>query len=203
MKNEFCTKIEQPEKTYLISDTHFWHTNIIKYCSRPFASVEEMNTALIENWNNAVGPDDHIYSLGDFCFGNVEKWNSVLAPGVLNGHIHLVLGNHDPERLYRDGVMRERFDEICFQKYLLVDGWGIYLNHFPFLEFSNNFDHHVCQAYGHVHSGPNNVGTLTNERLKMVQWNQYDVGADNNNYGPISVLEFLNIIKERKEAYGK
>lgn len=193
-KNDFITKITQDDvkKIYFSSDHHFWHNNILKYCNRPFETVEEMNQALIDNWNSVVGPDDHVYHLGDFCFGNVEKWNTVLAPGVLNGHIHLILGNHDPDRIFREGTMFERFDSIDFQKILIIEGWTVILNHFPFLSFSNNLDHKVLQLFGHIHSGPEGRGNVLPEGYK-VQWNQYDVGVDNNWYSPISWAQ----VKER------
>lgn len=53
---------------FVTSDTHFNHKNIIKYCNRPFKDVEEMNEAIINNWNNLVTNDDVIYHLGDFGF---------------------------------------------------------------------------------------------------------------------------------------
>ena len=157
-----------------------------------------MNEKLVENWNSVVGPDDHVYHLGDFCFGSVEKWNWCLEPGRLNGHIHLILGNHDPDRIFRPGTMIERFDSIDFQKVLIIDGWTVYLNHFPFASFSNNLDHKVMQLLGHIHSGPTGIGNVMLNGNNL-QWNQYDVGVDNNEYMPISWGKCLwNIMRNKQ-----
>lgn len=43
------------DKVFFTSDTHFNHTNIIQYCQRPFKSTDEMNEAMIDNWNSVVG----------------------------------------------------------------------------------------------------------------------------------------------------
>jgi len=47
---------------------NFSHTNIVKYCNRPFANIHEHDETLIANWNSVVKPDDDIYHLGDFAF---------------------------------------------------------------------------------------------------------------------------------------
>ena len=65
--------------TFFISDLHFFHKNIIKYSNRPFSSVEEMNESLIKEWNYIVKPNDVIYNLGDFCFSDIEKLESILS----------------------------------------------------------------------------------------------------------------------------
>lgn len=63
-------------RVFFTSDTHFNHTNIIKYCQRPFRDIYEMNETLIANWNNVVAPDDIVFHLGDFCLGGADEWMS-------------------------------------------------------------------------------------------------------------------------------
>ena len=82
---------------FFTSDTHFNHTNIIRFCSRPFKDVEHMNETLIANWNRVVGPDNIVFHLGDFCLGGSAEWTKILKR--LNGKIYLIAGNHDMKNL--------------------------------------------------------------------------------------------------------
>lgn len=77
---------------YFTSDQHFGHRNIIGYCARPFADVDEMNEALVSRFNATVGPDDTTYHLGDFALD--ERLVARFLPR-LSGRHHLVMGNHD------------------------------------------------------------------------------------------------------------
>lgn len=77
---------------FFTSDSHFCHESIIHMTNRPFTNAEEMNNALIKNWNNVVGKNDIVFHLGDFCFGTPSKWKSILEQ--LNGNIYLIVGNH-------------------------------------------------------------------------------------------------------------
>lgn len=79
---------------FFIGDTHFGHKNILKYTRSQFATIEEHNETLVENWNKVVKPGDTVWHLGDFCFGRPSLWYA----GRLNGIKRLVLGNHDTLR---------------------------------------------------------------------------------------------------------
>ena len=81
--------------TYVISDLHLDHENIIRYCSRPFlfSDVDEMNKVLVNNWNNTV-KDNTIFFLGDLSFGrgarSADEWLK-----NLRGKIVFIRGNHE------------------------------------------------------------------------------------------------------------
>lgn len=78
---------------FLTSDLHVNHLNIIKYCDRPFASIEEMDEHMIARWNETVGVDDIVYVLGDYAMGDRKKGLSYLLR--MNGTKILINGNHD------------------------------------------------------------------------------------------------------------
>ena len=81
-------------KLFITADHHFNHKNIIEYCKRPFKTVEEMDKAMIEKWNNKVGRDDLVIHLGDFALGT--KDNVKETREKLNGAIIILIkGNHD------------------------------------------------------------------------------------------------------------
>lgn len=190
---------EEAKHLFFTSDTHFGHENIIKFCNRPFANAKEMNETLINNWNRVVGPDDIIFHLGDFAFGGSYLWNNMLDR--LNGHIYLVIGNHDRKNL-RQGYV-QKFDGIYPQLQINIDGRSVYLNHYPFLCYGGSYRGDrdaVWQLFGHVHSGPFSTGK-DDERLKMLFPYQYDVGVDNNNFTPISWEDVKIRIKNNIEFY--
>lgn len=82
---------------YFTSDTHFGHFNSIRFDKRPFATVEEMDLAIIARWNERVGPNDEVYHLGDFAFRNAMAATHYLDR--LNGRKHLIWGNHDSNQV--------------------------------------------------------------------------------------------------------
>jgi calcineurin-like phosphoesterase family protein len=79
---------------FFTSDTHFGHGVALGLYRRPFASVAVMNEAIVERWNETVGPDDDVWHLGDFA---IRQRPAVVAgsPRRLRRK-HLLTGNNDP-----------------------------------------------------------------------------------------------------------
>lgn len=81
-------------KRFFTSDLHFGHRNVIEYCDRPYKDIYEMNTAIINQWNSQVKPEDEVYVLGDFGINKSKVFDKELVQS-LNGKKYLILGNHD------------------------------------------------------------------------------------------------------------
>lgn len=181
-------------KVFFTSDTHFGHSNIIKYCQRPFNSAEHMDEVLISNWNEVVSPQDIVFHLGDFCFGSDKEWIKILQR--LNGTKYLILGNHDLKKIANSNQIKDYFADINMQMRVVVDKQKMLLNHYPFLCFEGGYQN-VWQLFGHVHSSKHSTG-IDKERLVHLFPTQYDVGVDNNNYRPVSFAQVSQIITEQQ-----
>lgn len=159
-------------KTFFISDTHYYHHNIISFCKRPFGSVEHMNHEMIKNHNSVVSSQDHIWFLGDISFGTYQQTAEILEQ--LNGIKHLVVGNHDrkgrAEKLFNKDWQKFFVEKHDYLR-LKIGEHKFVACHFPFQSWERGY----INIHGHVHSlqGYKN------------RWKQYDVGADANNYTPI------------------
>ena len=80
------------DRVFVVSDPHFGHANIIKYCHRPFADADEMDRQLIARWNAAVLSAATVWLLGDV---TVKPDKLGALQRQLNGRKVLVAGNHD------------------------------------------------------------------------------------------------------------
>lgn len=79
---------------YLTADEHYNHEKIIQYCTRPFKDTKEYKHNMIKWHNEIVEPNDTVYHLGDFYFG--DNWKDMATIlNKLNGRHHLIIGNHD------------------------------------------------------------------------------------------------------------
>lgn len=157
---------------------HFSHENIIRFCKRPFSSVEEMDETIIRNWNAKVKPGDRVYHCGDFCFGNRE--DILKMTRRLHGHIILVEGNHDSIGDPKNYGFASKHKLLEIK----LNGKYITLCHYAMRVFNkSHFD--SWHFYGHSH------GTLPPEGKT------WDVGVDCNNFEPLEFEEIKKIMESR------
>ena len=141
---------------YFCSDQHLFHKNIIKYCNRPFDSVEHMNEEILRRWNEKITPDDTVYVIGDFALGKQDKATEWLSQA--NGKKILIIGNHDrsPRTMKEIG-----FDEVHYHLEVTTSNnerW--LLSHFPLpLDLIKSYQRLI---HGHHHSGPQSTGKRVN-----------------------------------------
>jgi calcineurin-like phosphoesterase family protein len=132
-------------KTYLVSDTHFGHANILTFKDahgeklRPWDYLQDMHNAMIKNWNSVVSPEDKVYHLGDVAIH--KRGLDVLR--CLNGRKVLIKGNHDIHRLAH---YSEHFYDI--RAYHVLDGFV--LSHVPI--HPDSLERWKGNFHGHLHS---------------------------------------------------
>ena len=154
----------QMTQIFLISDTHFGHSNIIQYCNRPFKDSEEMDESLISMWNKTVNKDDKVYHLGDVGFKSFAKLKLIFDR--LNGTKVLIKGNHDGFKLSQYSQL---FKDVRGSHQLA----GYLLTHIPI--HPDSLSRWKGNIHGHVHDK-----SLSDKRY-------INVSVENINYTPIAL----------------
>ena len=163
------------EKLFFTSDLHFNHANIIKFCTRPYENYEEMNLAIIENWNKVVPKDGIVYILGDVSMKGIKETDYLLDQ--LNGTKILIIGNHDNPSIIK--YFDKSFDMLGLNVTDNEEGTitKVVLCHFPILEWYG-MSHGSIHLHGHVHGAMNEYDKFN--------WKRLDVGMDSHNMTPVS-----------------
>ena len=167
--------------TFFTSDQHFGHFNIIRLCSRPFGTVEEMDEALLSKWNAKVKADDTVYILGDLFF-RAAKVEPILK--TLNGRKHLIVGNHDHTWMKRVEAS-DYFASVQTLKEVEVDGRVLTLCHYPMLSYPQARRGYM--VYGHIHNNVrDDYWPLIARRSRLL-----NAGVDVNDFEPVSFDELV------------
>ena len=159
---------------WFISDTHFFHTNILKFLGadgkriRPFNSLEEMHELIIEKWNSVVKDNDYVYHLGDVTFQYHGAFNNLMHR--LKGKKRLIIGNHD--KIWNPALI-QNFEKAAFWKGFKEDNFTA--SHMP-LPLEGLRDGANC-VHGHVHQNSLNKKGYIN------------VSVEVRNYTPVNIDE--------------
>ncbi len=157
--------------TWFTSDTHFGDHRTLNIHKRGFASVAEMDAAMVAGWNAVVAPDDVVWHLGDVArrLGDV----AALLAG-LNGTKHLIRGNNDDPAI---GDV-PGWASVADYAEITLDDHALVLCHYPFRSWNGQHRGSI-DLHGHSHG-----------KLKPMP-RQFDVGVDPHGFRPVALAALL------------
>ena len=139
-----------------------------------------MNQTILNNINSVVLPEDTLYFLGDFAFGDKSEIPKLRSQIKCQNIIGLK-GNHD-------SVLWKRYRDIYSESYLYYEfrhlGTLFCLFHYPINEW-NEINQGSIMLHGHTHR-------FNSSPLRIM-----DVGVDPNNFLPVSIDQVVAIMNTR------
>lgn len=193
------------DQYWFTADTHLGHGNIIKYCKRPFSSVQEMDDTIISNINAKVQENHFLYVIGDFAIWYNDRGldtHEIFAEyrkRIKCKNMFLVMGNHDPH--FADyspkKELYEVFTKVAPIMRLKIDGVRLYLHHYACRVWphSHRQFHRASglptpswHLYGHSHGGlPDDPHSLS-----------FDVGVDCHGFQPLNLNEVAGVMSSKQ-----
>lgn len=167
---------------FYTADLHFHYKPFLP--GRPFASVEEMDEAMIRLWNETVTDRDTVYVVGDVGYNGGYVPGDAL--GRLQGRKHLIRGNHDTgfenaQKLFDYFETVTDFNEID-------DGeTHILLCHYPILYRKRGY-----MIHGHLHQARGPEYDILRQMPRML-----NAGVDVNFYRPVTLAQ----LEENNRAF--
>lgn len=170
---------------YVISDTHWFHNNIVDYCGRDM----NHNQIMIDRWNKTIGPDDVILHLGDVVFtGNANKQKTFfdsVGPS-LNGKKYLILGNHDRKSWKR---FYEAAGFTVIKPFMIrYRGFDVSFDHYPTDQIEKGDE--TIRVHGHIHN--NGYQNVHVKRKQMKRYGNINVSVEVIDYTPQPIERLLD-----------
>lgn len=165
-------------KVWFWSDLHLFHTNVIAYCDRPFATADEMNDTMLRNYKAIVRDEDVVVFGGDITMGGATATNELLRQ--LPGYKINILGNHDVER--KGKRLHLAIDEVVAYLELTVGGQSILLTHYPVGELV--LLPGQINIHGHIHTNALHPSLGSGAR-------HINMSVENTGYSPVSLDKLL------------
>lgn len=184
---------------WFTSDIHEGHKNIMKFCPRPYETVEEMNAGLVDIINTHVKANDVLYHLGDLSFRHKTQPIIDFINSIKCRNIHLILGNHDEIIRSKMDYFKQECPNIIEiveeRKRLKIDKIDITLDHYPSRSWYKS-PYGAWQLHGHTHGSMERLG-----RSVDVGWDSPHI-TGSPLHRPISfdeLKEFMKDIEVEKE----
>ena len=165
-------------KCWVVSDLHLGHNKEFIWGKRGYSSVEQHDRGIIAKINEMVGPNDVLFSLGDFCLNTDTKQFDTYLSQITCQNIKLIWGNHPNPiyKIYRQLIAAEyqrddievypyryrNVDIIGYHYECTIKGKYVVMNHFP-IAIWENMKEGSYMLCGHSHySYPSTRAECTN-----------------------------------------
>ena len=172
-------------ETFVTSDTYFGRPSIINIAQRPFSSVDDMDSALVENWNKRVGPGDTVYHLGNLA------WNPVIAEDILkqlNGKIYLIQGEYDEAAISVAKHFTGKL-HILPNSIIRQDTFNCVFSHWPLADWPGK-NKGIFHLHGH---------SLNKMKTDLDLMKRVNICTDNWNFTPQPIKGTLELLKKFKK----
>lgn len=176
---------------YFSSDTHFGHDREFVWKARGFKSVEEMNEAIVRNFNSLITEIDDLYLLGDVIMGDPANIEYVKR---LNGKIHIIFGNHDTPTRRKMYAELDNVVECVWATMFKYKKYNIFLSHYPTIVINEEIEdieslkQCTLNFFGHTHQI---------ERFYENDPRMLHIGVDSNNCYPVPIDEAIDAMYEK------
>lgn len=163
-------------KIYFWSDQHFGHKNIIKYADRPFLSIEEMNSFMLDNFKKTITDNDIVIWGGDVAMMNLEVTKKLLKD--LPGKNILILGNHDFGHRNNKYLDYEIFEHVSLGFAFFYKGQKYFISHYPIR--NGLLPNDIINIHGHIHD-------------KILTGSYINISVEHTQYKPVLLDEILHL----------
>lgn len=157
-------RIEDPSKLFFTSDLHLGHKNIIQYCNRPYETTDEMDSNIIDVWNNTVSQTSIVVFGGDFSL-SLSKSSLI---NELNGQIYMVRGNHDNSKHIK--IYAGKCEKIVDILRVIVGKQLIVVTHYPMIVWENSH-YGSWHLHGHCHGSLKKIDNNPRLDIGWDVWN--------------------------------
>lgn len=194
------------ETTYVVSDSHFGHNNIVGFCHRP----PDHESIMMERWAQAVPAGATVLHLGDLSYKGNARFKNLIAPHLTGSRKLLIKGNHDHGRysFYRQSgftlampfkiSVSPQGDGTLYQpKVERLEGggiiepqgaWTISFSHYAWGEDDEGRqpENHI-RVHGHIH----NNGYFRDSYVPFLK-NHINISVEQTKYRPVNLANLLS-----------
>jgi calcineurin-like phosphoesterase family protein len=177
-----------PATTWVVSDTHFGHDNIVGFCHRP----EDHEQVMIAEWRRYVPDDATLLHLGDLCYKGNARFKNLTAKELTGARKLLIAGNHDRQRysFYRDCGFK--LASPFSIRYPAIPDWKLVsFSHYPWSieDDGREMGERDLRIHGHVH----NNGYSRDAFVPFLR-NHINLSLEQTKYAPVNLKLLLDAV---------